>query len=316
VGSDDLLTALRAAAEPTRMRILALLSRSELTVTELTRILEQSQPRVSRHLKLMCEAGLLERSQEGSWAFYRVADDGIGGRTARALLELAAGEAAEPAVDLQRLEVIKAEHVEDAAAYFRTNAAKWDVIRGLYMANDAVEQALLDAVPDVTRSLLDVGTGTGQVLRLLGRRVSRGLGVDASREMLAVARANLESANLFHCQVRHGDLYALPVEDACMDVVTIHHVLHFLDEPGRAVREAARALRPGGLALIVDFAPHAVEVLRTDHAHRRLGFSHEEVAGWCRDAGLSTLTMQRFDDAARIGDTPLSVCLWNASGNT
>lgn len=309
---EALLTALRAAAEPTRLRILALLARAELTVTELTRILDQSQPRVSRHLKLMCEAGLLERSQEGSWAFYRAADSGTGGRTAKAVLRLMGQEQAESARDLERLELIKAEHVEEAAGYFRENAAKWDVIRNLYMANDAVEQALLDAVGDMARDLLDVGTGTGQVLRLLGHRVSRGLGIDGSREMLAVARANLESANLFHCQVRQGDILALPVSDACMDVVTIHHVLHFLDDPGRAIREAARTLRPEGRALIVDFAPHEAEVLRTEHAHRRLGFSDEEIRAWCRAAGLSKVVMQHFDEAARIGERMLTVCLWNA----
>ncbi len=309
---ESLLTALRAAAEPTRLRILSLLARTELTVTELTRILEQSQPRVSRHLKLMCDAGLLQRTQEGSWAFYRAAADGTGGRTARAVLRQMSQEQAEEARDLERLELIKAEHVEEAASYFRENAAKWDVIRNLYMASDAVERALLDAVGDVARDLLDVGTGTGQVLRLLGHRVSRALGVDGSREMLAVARANLESANLFHCQVRQGDILALPVADESMDVVTIHHVLHFLDDPGRAIREAARTLRADGHALIVDFAPHDAEVLRQAHAHRRLGFSDEEVRTWCRQAGLAQVAMQRFADAARIGERPLTVCLWDA----
>lgn len=312
MSSDALLAALRAAAEPTRLRILSLLSRAELTVTELTRILEQSQPRVSRHLKLMCDAGLLRRTQEGSWAFYRLAEQGPGGRTARALMDLVESQHAQPDRDLERLELIKAEHVEDAAGYFRENAAKWDVIRNLYLASDEVEQALLDALGDGVRDLLDMGTGTGQVLRLLGRRVSRGLGIDASREMLAVARANLESANLFHCQVRHGDILALPLADACMDVVTVHHVLHFLDEPGLAVLEAARVLRPGGRALIVDFAPHDREVLRTEHAHRRLGFEDSEVFHWCRASGLGQVQMHRFEDAARVGDHPLTVCLWTA----
>jgi ArsR family transcriptional regulator len=313
LSSDALLTALRAAAEPTRLRILVLLARGELTVSELTRILEQSQPRVSRHLKLMCEAGLLGRTQEGSWAFYRIADEGVGARTAAALAALVEHEEAGDARDLERLAVIRAEHVEDAAGYFRENAAKWDAIRSLYVASDAVEEALLDAVGDVARDLLDVGTGTGQILRLLGRRVSRGLGVDASREMLAVARANLESANLFHCRVRQGDIHALPVEDACMDVVTIHHVLHFLDDPAAVVREAARTLRPGGRLLVVDFAPHAVESLRTSHAHRRLGFASDEVTAWCETAGLAVAGVQRFDAAARIGAEPLTVCLWTAT---
>ena len=305
-----MLGALRAAAEPTRLRILTLLARAELTVTELTRILDQSQPRVSRHLKLMCDAGLLRRTQEGSWVFYRLADRGTGADTARALLDLLEPRKADGSRDLVRLELIKAEHVEQAASYFRENAAKWDVIRGLYLASDTVEQALLEAVGHSAHDLLDIGTGTGQVLRLLGPRVSRALGVDASREMLSVARANLESANLFHCQVRLGDIMALPVADGCMDVVTIHHVLHFLDEPARAINEAARTLRPGAKLLIVDFAPHAAEVLRGEHAHRRLGFGDDEIRSWCQQARLEDFQPQRFEDAARIGELPLAVCLW------
>jgi ArsR family transcriptional regulator len=296
LSSDALLKALRAAAEPTRLRILHLVSRTELTVTELTRILDQSQPRVSRHLKLMCDAELLHRTQEGSWAFYRIAEGGTGGRTADALLELLNGEQGSATQDLERLEVIKAEHVEDA-----------------YLANEQVEATLLEAVGTDTRNLLDVGTGTGQLLRLLGPRVSHGTGIDASREMLAVARANLESANLTNCQVRQGDLFALPVADASMDCVTIHHVLHFLDEPALAVAEASRTLRSGGRLLIVDFAPHDLERLRAEHAHRRLGFEDPEVRQWCEAAGATQVTVTRFDEAARAGDEPLTVCLWNAT---
>jgi len=312
LSSDALLLALRAAAEPTRLRILYLLSRTELTVTELTRVLDQSQPRVSRHLKLMCDARLLQRTQEGSWAFYRIAEEGTGGHTARALLDLVSREQGGAARDLERLKVIKAEHVEDAAAYFRENAAKWDMIRSLYLASDAVEQALLDAVGEHTGDLLDMGTGTGQVLRLLGPHVLRGIGVDASRAMLSVARANLGSADLSNCQVRQGDILALPVADASMDCVTIHHVLHFLDDPALAVAEAARTLRPDGSLLIVDFAPHELERLRVEHAHRRLGFEDAEVQQWCDAAGLPQVTLTRFDAAARVGDTPLAVCLWQA----
>lgn len=313
MSSDALLKALRAAAEPTRLRILHLVSRTELTVTELTRILDQSQPRVSRHLKLMCDAELLHRTQEGSWAFYRITEDGTGGRTADALLELLNGEQGSATQDLERLAVIKAEHVEDAAAYFRENAAKWDMIRDLYLANEQVEATLLEALGTDTRNLLDVGTGTGQLLRLLGPRVGRGIGIDASREMLAVARANLESADLTNCQVRQGDLFALPVADASMDCVTIHHVLHFLDEPALAVAEASRTLRSGGRLLIVDFAPHDLERLRAEHAHRRLGFEDPEVRQWCEAAGATQVTVTRFDAAAHAGDEPLTVCLWNAT---
>ena len=313
MSTEALLGALRGASEATRLRILALVSRAELTVSELTRILEQSQPRVSRHLKVMCEAGLLSRIQEGSWAFYRLADRGTGASTARSLIGLLDQERAGTARDLQRLALVQAEHVEEAARYFRENAAKWDMIRGLYMANEDVEQAMIEAVGDGVQTHLDVGTGTGQVIRLLGHRVSRGLGVDASREMLSVARANLESAGLAHCQVRQADLMALPIGDGSMDLVTIHHVLHFLDDPGGAVKEAARTLRDAGSALIVDFAPHDIESLRDEHAHRRLGFDDSEVRAWCHTAGLENVRMQRFDNSARLGDQPLTVCLWHAT---
>jgi ubiquinone/menaquinone biosynthesis C-methylase UbiE len=313
VSTEALLGALRGAAEATRLRILALVAHAELTVSELTRILDQSQPRVSRHLKLMCEAGLLERSQEGSWAFYRLAGSGAGAHTAQALITLMAQEHAITANDLERLALVKAEHVEEAARYFRENAAKWDLIRTLYLANERVEQAMLAAVGDKVGDHLDVGTGTGQVIRLFGNRVQHALGIDASREMLAVARANLESANLPHCQVRQGDLMALPINDGAMDLVTIHHVLHFLADPAAAVKEAARTLRGGGTTLIVDFAPHDIESLRQQHAHRRLGFHDAEVRLWCHAAGLEKVHLQRFENAARLGDQSLTVCLWSAT---
>jgi ubiquinone/menaquinone biosynthesis C-methylase UbiE/Fe2+ or Zn2+ uptake regulation protein len=315
LSTEALLRALRGASEATRLRILALLSRAELTVSELTRILEQSQPRVSRHLKLMCDAGVLQRIQEGSWAFYRLAQDSTGARTAQALIGLLDQEQADTARDLERLVLVKAERVEDAARYFRENAAKWDIIRGLYLANEHVDQAMLAAVGGPIGKHLDIGTGTGQVIRLLAERVQYALGVDASREMLAVARANLESANLVNCQVRRGDLMALPVNDGVMDLVTIHHVLHFLDDPAGAVKEAARTLRTGATALIVDFAPHDIESLREGHAHRRLGFDDAEVRTWCHAAGLGDVQTQQFDDAARLGAQSLTVCLWTATRN-
>lgn len=310
---ETVLVGLRAAGESTRLRLLAVLERAELTVTEITRVLGQSQPRVSRHLKLMCDAGLLHRTQEGAWAFYRLADSGEGARIARALLELISSDDPEMAGDMVRLERIKREHSEAAAEYFRANAQMWDVLRGLYGAAPEVDRAMLDAIGDCgIDNLLDLGTGTGQVLCLLAERTARGLGIDSSREILTVARANLEAANLRHCRVRQGDIYRLAVAPGSMDVVTIHHVLHFLYEPALAVSEAARTLRAGGRMLIVDFAPHEVERLRTEHAHRRLGFEDSEVRAWCKDAGLSQVRGQRFEGAASVGDERLSVCLWTA----
>ena len=244
---DDLLAALRAVAEPTRLRLLVLCARGELTVSELAQILGQSQPRVSRHLKLLCEAGLLDRFREGSWVFYRLSARQRGERAGRHLVA-ACGEAdATIALDLQRLAAIKRQRAELAAAYFRENAAQWHRIRSLYVDEREVEAALIEIVAAAEpRDLLDIGTGTGRMLEILAPRVEHALGIDQSREMLAVARVNLERAGLGNGIVRLGDMYQLPLPDASFDAVVIHQVLHYADRPAAAIAEAARVLRPGG----------------------------------------------------------------------
>ncbi len=311
---DVLLNGLRAAGEPTRLRLLALLEHAELTVSELTRILGQSQPRVSRHLKLLCEPGLLDRFQEGAWVFYRLADRGAGAELARTLLTLLPHDDLQLARDLQRLESIKQERAAVAGKYFRENAERWDAIRSLYVAESDVEKAMLKAAGDARiESLLDLGTGTGRVLQVFSGRIQYGLGIDLSREMLAVARANLERANIRHCQVRLGDIYNLSVPAASMDVVTIHQVLHFLTDPAAAVAEAARTVRPGGRMLIVDFAPHKLEFLRTRYAHRRLGFADQEVISWCRSAGLTDISVRHLTATGKAATDRLIVSLWSAA---
>jgi len=304
---EHLLNGLRAAAEPTRLRILALCAHGELTVSELTQILGQSQPRVSRHLKLLGEAGLLDRFREGTWAFFRLAAAGPAGELARVLVDRIPDTDDTVARDLQRLAAVKATRAELASAYFRANAATWDRVRSLYVDEHEVEQALLALLPErEVRDLLDVGTGTGRIVELLGRRGVRAVGVDSSRDMLGVARANLERAQLPHCQVRFADAYQLPMPGASFDAVTIHQVLHYLDDPGEAIAEAARVLRPGGRLVVVDFAPHELDQLRSGHAHRRLGFSDAEMAQWLRQAGL-----EPAQPLALPGD-PLTVVLWPA----
>lgn len=304
---EHLLNGLRAAAEPTRLRILALCAHGELTVSELTQILGQSQPRVSRHLKLLGEAGLLDRFREGTWAFFRLAATGAAGELARVLVDRIPDDDETVARDLQRLAAVKVTRAETAAAYFRANAATWDRVRSLYVDEREVEQALLGLLPErEVQDLLDIGTGTGRIVELVGRRGVRAVGVDSSRDMLGVARANLERARLPHCQVRFADAYQLPMPAASFDAVTIHQVLHYLDDPGEAIAEAARVLRPGGRLVVVDFAPHELDQLRAEHAHRRLGFADGEMEQWLRRAGL--------EPAPRLvlpGD-PLTVVLWPA----
>jgi ArsR family transcriptional regulator len=305
---DVLLSGLRAAAEPSRMRLLALCAHAELTVSELMQIIGQSQPRVSRHLKLLCEARLLDRFPEGTWAFYRLAEKGRCAELARVLIDLIPPDDETLTLDLQRLEAVKRANSHRAAEYFSRNAAEWDKIRTLHIAEAEVEAALLSLLPETgIGAFLDIGTGTGRILELFGPRVERGVGIDMSRKMLSVARANLQRADLRHCQVRHGDMYQLPFNGESFDAAVIHQVLHFVDDATDVIAEAARALRPGGRLVVVDFAPHDLEVLRTEHAHRRLGFEDNEVARWFRDAGLVPGQIVVLD-----GD-PLTVCLWSAS---
>src|SRR5690349_3123904 len=250
---DTLLTALKAAAEATRLRLLALCAQGELTVSELTQILGQSQPRVSRHLKLLCDAGLLARFREGTWAFYRLAETGAGAALARTLVEAIPADDPVLALDRERLEAIKRGRAEQAATYFRENAARWHEIRSLHVPERDVEAALVGLMPPGrVRDLLDVGTGTGRMLELFGPRVARALGIDSSREMLAVARANLERAGLRHCQVRQADMYQVPLPAGSFDVVIVHQVLHYAESPAGVLAEAARLLRPGGRLLVVD----------------------------------------------------------------
>lgn len=304
---DTLLTGLRAAGEPTRLRLLALCAHGELTVTELTQILGQSQPRVSRHLKLLCDGGFLDRIREGSWVFYRLSDDGACAHLGRTLVDLIPEGDPVQALDLKRLETVKRVRAERAASYFRANAARWNEIRSLYVSETDVEKALLAMVgDDLVEDYLDIGTGSGRLLELLAPMVRRGTGIDLSKEMLSVARANLESAALRHCQVRHGDMYNLSLPNDSADLVTLHQVLHYADNPPAAIAEACRVLKPGGRLIVVDFAPHELEFLREEHAHRRLGFADDDIAEWCRQAGLELADVRHLE-----GD-PLTVSIWPA----
>jgi len=284
---DQLLSALKAAAEPTRLRLLVLCAHMDLTVSQLTQVLGQSQPRVSRHLKLLLEARLLERQREGSWAFYRLAGKGPAAELGRTLVDSIPADDPVLQLDMERLDVIRRVREKVAADYFRRNAAEWDRVRSLYVEEAEVERQLLALLPEgQVEDLLDIGTGTGRVIEIFGKRVGRAVGIDLSHEMLTVARNNLEHAQLRNCLVQHGDMYKLPVQSQSFDAVTIHQVLHYAEDPAAVIAEAARALRPKGKLIVVDFGKHDLDFLREDHAHRWLGFRDDEVSGWCRNAGL------------------------------
>lgn len=307
---DRLVDTLKAAAETSRLRILALLSRGDLTVSDLTEILNQSQPRVSRHLKLLLDAGLIGRYQEGSWAFFRLADADAARAFVLGLVAHVHDNDPQIERDLERLAAVKRRRQEKAKDYFSANAASWDHIRSLHASDRAVEAALLKLVGKRPfQSMLDLGTGTGRLLEIFAPLYRRGVGIDMSREMLAVARANLENAGISNAQVRQGDIYAPPVERDAFDLVTMHQVLHYLDDPALAIREAARLLRPGGRLVIVDFAPHALEHLREEHAHLRLGFSDRQIDEWLAEAGLELEDSQEFEPRG-TAEAGLTIKLW------
>ncbi len=303
---EQLLIALRGAGEATRLRIIALLSKGELTVGELVQILKQSQPRVSRHLKLMGESGLLDRIQEGTQVFYRLSHMGPSGRLNSTIVDLLDGGGAAFSADIDQLAAIRLERAGRAQAYFNANAGDWDTLRSLHVSEEQVEAALLEQQGGVrVNTLLDLGTGTGRMLQLFAPLAGQALGLDVSRAMLAIARSQLDGGEFGHCQVRLGDMYDLGVADDSQELILFHQVLHFAEEPAKALGEAARALSDGGMMLIADFAPHSQEFLRDQHAHRRLGFSEEEIADWGAAAGLSLNAVTHLDGGE------LRVTIWN-----
>lgn len=309
-----LLEGLKAAAEPTRLRLLALLDRAELTVTEITQVLRQSQPRISRHLKLMVDAGLLRRFPEGNWVFYRRAEDGEGAALSAAIAALAGDSHAELQEDARRLADVREARARAATRYFAENAQRWNDVRAHHVPEQAVEAAITRMLgARKIGTLVDLGTGTARMLEVLAPYAERGIGIDLSHDMLSVARANLERAGLANMQVRHGNI--LRLDPAALgfapraDVVVIHHVLHFLEHPGEAVAQGARLLSEQGRMLIADFAPHSYEKLREQHEHRRLGFTDEEVAAWAAQSGLC-ITHRESLAPARSGADQLTVQLW------
>jgi len=305
----DMVGLLRAAGETTRLRLLALLADGEQSVKDLTEILGQSQPRVSRHLKLLADVGLVHRNAEGAWAYYGLAASGAGADLANWLIGRLSETDPDRLRDRKRLESVRLAQAEQAASYFAKVADSWDLLRTLHVPEEAVEAAIVGALGgQVVDTLIDLGTGTGRMLELLAGHYRRGIGIDASREMIAVARAKLAACAIGHAQVRLGDIGDLDGTALRADIIVVHQVLHYFDDPGRVLAQARRALKPGGQMLIVDFAPHGLEFLRTHHAHRRLGIGEAQMVAWAHAAGLSADMLQSFPPTN--AEEGLTVCLW------
>ncbi|MDE0880101.1 MAG: metalloregulator ArsR/SmtB family transcription factor [Sphingomonas bacterium] len=298
------LDIVRALADATRLRVFSLLRSMELSVGELAQVLGQSQPRVSRHVKILCDAGLAERRKEGSWVFVALGDRARVAPVATMLDALGDIEADHWAVaDVARLAAVRADRAASAAAWFEGHADEWDAIRSLHVAESEVEEAMGAMLGDgPVGTLIDIGTGTGRMLELFGARAGIAMGIDRSSEMLRLARAKLDNRD--NTELRQADLYALPMADDAADIAILHHVLHFAQQPGAAIAEAARVLAPGGRLLIADFAPHDREDLRTRDAHTRLGFGSDQIAGWFANTGL------QMSEIRDLKGGELTVTLW------
>jgi ArsR family transcriptional regulator len=305
----------RALGDPTRLRILALLRAMELSVGELAQVLGQSQPRVSRHVRILIEAGLAGRRKEGSWVFLSLAEPARVEPLFAALERWAELDGEDPwaAADAARLTAVRADRAAAAERYFAAHAGDWDEIRSLHIAESEVEAACARALGAGEGAgeggrpigrLVDIGTGTGRMLELFGPAAVRALGVDRSPEMLRLARVKLAQAGLAAAELRQGDMYALPLAAGSADTVILHQVLHYAQQPAAAVAEAARLLAPGGRLLIVDFAPHEREELRSRDAHLRLGFADDVMLRYLDSAGLRGRVVEHLEGGE------LTVTLW------
>ena len=308
----QMLDIFRALADPTRLRIVQLLRTMELSVGELAQVLAQSQPRVSRHVKILCDAGVAERRKEGSWVFIcpgpKSATDPLFAAIDAWIDAL--GQDHWHIADAARLAAVRADRAAAAERYFAAHAEQWDSLRSLHVPESEVEaamRALLGNAPLGT--LIDIGTGTGRIVELLGSAADHAIGIDRSPEMLRVARGKLTASGAQGWELRQGDIMALPVDDAAGDTVVLHQVLHYLPAPEAAIAELARIIKPGGRLLIVDFAPHGHEELRSQDAHARLGFSDDQMAQWYHGAGL------HMSEVRELAGRELTVKLWLGTRN-
>jgi ArsR family transcriptional regulator len=279
----------------------------ELSVGELAQVLVQSQPRISRHIKILTDAGLLARRREGAWVFLRLGEDGLIHPLLAAVDAWMAHSPRDPwaVADQARLLAVQTDRARAAAAYFDAQAETWDEMRSLHIAESEVEAAIIALLsPAPLGRLVDIGTGTGRMLELLGGQAEGAIGVDRSPEMLRLARAKLAEAGLEQVELRQGDMYAVSLPDGAADTVVLHQVLHYAQQPEAALAEAARLIAPGGRLLVVDFLPHEREDLRSRHAHARLGFSDAQMAAWFSAAGLTNVGSQALEGGE------LTVKLW------
>lgn len=283
---DSVINLLRAAGEATRLRIVALLTNGEMVAQEITAILGQSQPRVSNHLKQLHEAGLIEKRSEGSWVFHKLSDAESPKRITNLVLEMLGTFNHQIELDKRKFFEIRQKREEQAKSYFEKVAPEWETLRALHQPEKGVEEALLNLIKGEKFNLhLDLGAGLGSILECLQPYCVQSEGIDRSHQMLAIARFRTEKYD-GKIRLRHGDILHLPHLDQSADLVSIHQVLHYLDDPMAAIKEASRVLKTNGVLLIAEFAPHKNEELRTDFGHKRLGLAPQDIVTWCKNNGF------------------------------
>ena len=278
---DELLNIMRALADPTRLRIVLLIRRLELAVGEVVHILGQSQPRVSRHIRILDEARIAERRKEGSWVFLRPGPILTSGNLEPLFASADKSEGRIVQRDLAKLDLVRGSRADMAADYFAAHAGEWDSLRSLHVAESEVEEAITRILhTGPLGAVLDIGTGTGRMIELFAPEADRFVALDNNIEMLRLARAKLAAMNTISSskvEIMLGDFNALPLANDSFDTILFHQVLHYAQHPERVISEAARVLAPGGRLMIVDFAAHDHEELRTIHAHARLGFTDQAI---------------------------------------
>lgn len=305
-GLDAVVHGLKAAADPTRLRLLALLSHGELAVHEICEVLAQSQPRVSRHLRLLVEAGFLDRFREQQLVYYRAPTEGQGRAWWELLRQMLESEDPQLRRDRERMGTVIAERARAAAAELRAESPATEAAEAPNAAEDLAAVVLEEIGPVGIGALLDVGTGTGRMAALFAPHSRHVTAFDKSPEMLRIARARLQHLPPDSVELVKGDFTRLPFADAGFDTVLFHQVLHYAQEPEAVLAEAARVARPGGRIAVVDFAAHDREELRERHAHARLGFSDEQMLALLSEAGFAPAP------AIALPGRPLTVKIWTA----
>jgi ArsR family transcriptional regulator len=291
----DTLDIFRALADPTRLRIVHLLRAMELAVGEIAQVMGQSQPRVSRHIRILVEAGLVDRRKEGSWVFLTPGE----GTAACAMFGWF--DTVTPSVeeqlwidaDVARLTAVRADRAAAAAEFFAEHAEEWDAIRSLHVPEAEVEAAMVRLLGQRPLGrLIDVGTGTGRMVELFGNAASGVVAIDRSPDMLRLARARVPVEHAAKYRLMVGDFNALPLDDGSADTIILHQVLHYAQSPRTAIGELARLLSDDGVLMIADFAAHDREELRASAAHARLGFSDEQMKGWFGQHGVDMTAVE------------------------